>query len=72
MMERYCKNITDVIFVVDSTDIHNITYANFVLRQFLSKFVSPYANLLVLANKQDETNIFSVSEIEEEFELRHY
>ena len=72
MIEQYSKNITDVIYVVDSTDIHNITYANFVMRQFLAKYVNPNANLLVLANKQDETNIFSLSEIEEEFELRHY
>ena len=72
MMERYCQNITDVIFVVDSTDVHNISYANYVLWEFLAAFISPNANLLVIANKQDDPNTISVPEIEQEFGLRYY
>ena len=72
MMERYCQDVTDIIFVVDSTDIHNISYANYLLRQFLASYIVPKANLLVIANKQDGSDIMEVSEIEKEFGLRYY
>ncbi len=70
MWERYCRDVTAIIFVVDAADKDAIPVAKEELHALLSKGPLEGTPLLVLANKSDLPQKLSVDEVIEGLELK--
>ena len=70
MWERYCRDVTAIIFVVDAADKDAIPVAKEELHALLSKTPLEGTPLLVLANKSDLPHKLSVDEVIEGLELK--
>ena len=70
MWERYCRDVTAIIFVVDAADKDAIHVAKEELHALLSRQTLEGIPLLVLGNKSDLPNKLTVDEIIEGLDLK--
>ncbi|XP_050204629.1 ADP-ribosylation factor 1-like isoform X1 [Mercurialis annua] len=69
LWRHYFQNTQGLIFVVDSNDRERISEARDELHRMLSEEELRVATLLVFANKQDLSNVLTVSEITDKLGL---
>ena len=69
MWERYCRNVTAIVFVVDSADTAKMTTAASELHGLLSKDTLKGIPILVLANKNDLAGHLNVDQVIEQLNL---
>lgn len=70
MWERYCRDVTAILFVVDASDRDAIPVANDELHALLAHESLNGIPLLVLANKSDLREKMTVDEVIEGLELK--
>ncbi|ORY77412.1 ADP-ribosylation factor family protein [Protomyces lactucae-debilis] len=69
MWERYCRNVTAIVFVVDSADASKLATAGTELHGLVRKDTLKGIPLLVLANKNDLPGHLTVDEVIEKLGL---
>ncbi|BFZ58324.1 ADP-ribosylation factor-like protein 8 [Savitreella phatthalungensis] len=69
MWERYCRNVTAIVFVVDSADKAKLPTAATELHALVTKDTLKGIPLLVLANKNDLQDHLSVDDIIQQLSL---
>lgn len=69
MWERYCRNVTAIVFLVDSADLNKMEIAMTELHALVSKDTLKGIPLLVLANKNDLIGALNVDDVIERLGL---
>lgn len=69
MWERYCRNVTAIVFLVDSADQAKLDTASIELHSLVSKDTLKGIPLLVLANKNDLHGSLGVDDVIERLAL---
>ncbi|KAA1112568.1 hypothetical protein PGT21_002270 [Puccinia graminis f. sp. tritici] len=69
MWERYCRGVTAIVFVVDSSDLKAIESSKIELQSLITKPELNGIPLLVLGNKNDLEQSLKVADLIEKLEL---
>jgi len=72
MWERYCRNVTAIVFIVDAADPGCVPYATEELHALLEKPGLKGIPLLVLGNKSDLPEKLSVDDLIEQMNLKAF
>jgi ADP-ribosylation factor-like protein 8 len=70
MWERYCRGVSAIVYVVDSSDVEGIKSAKEELFNLLEKQALQGTPLLVLGNKNDLKESLSQNDLIEKMDLK--
>ena len=70
MWERYCRGVNAIVFVVDAADHDKFEAAKTELHNLLQKPQLQHIPLLVLGNKNDLPNAYTVEEVIDKLNLK--
>ncbi|KAM0033700.1 putative small GTP-binding protein [Helianthus debilis subsp. tardiflorus] len=70
MWERYCREVSAIVYVVDATDHDNLSISKGELHDLLSKPALSGIPLLVLGNKIDKAGALSKQALTDQMDLK--